>query len=431
MPGVTSTSVGLESDDLAHFEGLPAFPTNVPIAPLLRLSLQELIDGENDVLDRLWNACTELGFFYLDLRGAKEVNCSSSGANGFTNEHDESTSQNEHSNTSNGNGVNHTTTADKELIDGQRYADIAYSLFPISDEFFSLPLEEKKRYDFKDQGSYFGYKGAGAGIVNAAGQKDRNEFYNISKDDYMELSDPLPEPTVLKQHRPLVRSFMKQSHAIILLILRRLNALLRLPAGTLENLHRLNAHSGDQMRWVRSDPQPLQDQREALGAHTDFGSVTLLFNRVGGLQVLLPAGTDPVGAEYVDRTPGLRAENGDVWAYVKPLQGHCIVNLGDAMVKFTAGLLRSNTHRVVNPPGPEQGVITRISLVYFSRPEDEVMLRRLNGGRVDEVAKPANGEQEEVICSKEWVLRRALGRRGVGTWKNSEGTEPKSSGMRS
>lgn len=49
------------------------------------------------------------------------------------------------------------------------------------------------------------------------------------------------------------------------------------------------------------------------------------------------------------------------------------------MVKFSAGILRSNLHRVVTPPG-EQARHTRYSLVYFSRPEHEVVMKRASGG---------------------------------------------------
>jgi isopenicillin N synthase-like dioxygenase len=148
----------------------------------------------------------------------------------------------------------------------------------------------------------------------------------------------------------------------------------------------------------------MDDRRMALGEHTDFGSVTILFNRLGGLQVL---------------PPGQDTE----WCYVRPLPGHAIVNLGDAIVKFTNGLLRSNIHRVVSPPGI-QGDSTRYSLVYFSRPEDDVILKRLDGSKV--VPPLADGEQEEVINSKDWIIRRALGKR-VGVpkeeWSQSDGTE--------
>lgn len=113
------------------------------------------------------------------------------------------------------------------------------------------------------------------------------------------------------------------------------------------------------------------------------------------------------------------------WCYVKPLAGHAVVNIGDAMVKFTAGILRSNIHRVVSPPG-EQADSTRMSLVYFARPEDDVILKVLDGSKlIDEkknTSKEYSAEQEEVTA-KDWILRRALGRRTGGNWEKSAGTE--------
>lgn len=180
---------------------------------------------------------------------------------------------------------------------------------------------------------------------------------------------------------------MSNSHAIVTLILTILNGKLGLPANTLPDMHRQSALSGDQVRWVKAPPQPMNDRRVALGQHTDFGSVTVLLNRVGGLQVQMP-GTDD-------------------WVYVRPLPGHAIINLGDAMVKFSNGLLRSNIHRVSAPPGA-QAECTRYSLVYFARPEDEVILRRLEG----KLIPPLEGnEVEEAVSSKEWIIRRALGPR--------------------
>lgn len=205
----------------------------------------------------------------------------------------------------------------------------------------------------------------------------------------MGISDQLPAPEVLHQSRDLTESFMQGSHAIVSLILNILNDKISLPKGTLSNLHRLQAVSGDQVRFIKAPQQPFDDRRTALGQHTDFGSVTILFNRLGGLQVL---------------PPGADAE----WVYVRPLPGHAVVNLGDAVVKFTNGLFRSNIHRVAAPPGV-QGDSTRYSLVYFARPEDEVMLRRLEGS---DLIPPIEGDQvEEEINSKDWIIRRALGRR--------------------
>ncbi|THY69323.1 Clavaminate synthase-like protein, partial [Aureobasidium pullulans] len=276
-------------------------------------------------------------------------------------------------------------------------------LFKVGQGVFDLPIEEKVKYDLKDQGSYFGYKGYGEGVIDAQGTKDRNEFYNVSKDDILEISDPLPAPEILSPHRELLGSFIQNSHALVNLLLDLLNSRLGLPHDKLPSLHRLDSKSGDQVRWVHAPPQPMDDQRTALGQHTDFGSVTILFNRLGGLQVLPP--------------------NSDEWSYVKPLRGHAVINLGDAMVKFTAGILRSNTHRVVNPPGDQAGYM-RMSLVYFARPADDVILNVLNGSAlIDEQRRHNPDNSDEEITSKEWILRRALGRRQGGDWNKSGGTE--------
>jgi isopenicillin N synthase-like dioxygenase len=142
---------------------------------------------------------------------------------------------------------------------------------------------------------------------------------------------------------------------------------------------------------------------------TDFGTLTLLSNRLGGLQILPPAtSTSP----------------SPTWSDVRPLCSHLIVNLGDALVRFSASILRSNIHRVVNPPGSQAGS-NRMSLVYFSRPEDDVVLKALTES---EMIRQAHGQQqggreEEDVTAKEWILRRALQRRVGGDYEKSEGTE--------
>ena len=147
--------------------------------------------------------------------------------------------------------------------------------------------------------------------------------------------------------------------------------------------------SGDQVRMIKAPPQPASDMRTSLAKHTDFGSITLLFNRLGGLQILPPPLLVPEGNE-------------PEWTYVKPLPGHCIVNLGDAMVKFTRGVLRSNIHRVFSPPG-EQAKETRYSIVYFSRPCDDILLKALSGGDVI-----PEGVEEENVSAKDWIIRKAM-----------------------
>lgn len=327
------------------FPELPPFPDNVPTAPLLRLSLASLLARDPTELSRFFSACEDIGFFYLDLASCDE-----------------------------GKAI---------LADADR-------LFGVGAALFDLPVEEKIKYDFsKSHKSYFGYKGYGTNVIDKQGNLDRNEFYNVSKDDILEQGTRWPAPTVLDEERALFRSFMQHAHRIVTLVLELLNDHLQLPPGTLQSMHRIEGSSGDQVRMIKAPPQPADDRRTALGEHTDFGSVTVLFNRLGGLQVL---------------PPGQGAE----WCYVKPLPGHAIINLGDAMVKFTNGLLRSNIHRVNSPPG-EQANATRYSLVYFNRPEDDVVLKRLKGS--EKIPPLADGQVEEEVSSKDWIIRRALGKR--------------------
>ena len=336
----------------------PPFPSNVPTAPLLRLSLAKLYSQDKEELSRFVSACEDLGFFYLDL-------------------------------------------SDSELP----FLSDADALFNVGESLFTLPLDEKTKYDFSDQNSYFGYKAQGAAYIDRQGTLDRNEFYNVSKNDILEVSEPLPAPSIITESRESIKSFMTTAHSIITFLLSMLNDHLRLPPSTLQNLHRLQAMSGDQVRFIKAPPQPPDDRRTALGEHTDFGSITILFNRLGGLQVL---------------PPGKGAE----WCYVKPLPGHAIVNLGDAMVKFTNGLLRSNIHRVVAPPG-EQAECTRYSLVYFSRPEDEVPMQALKGSEVIPTSKDTEEVEGNPLSSKDWIIKRALGHRAgrQRDWEDGLGTE--------
>jgi isopenicillin N synthase-like dioxygenase len=115
------------------FPDLPPFPPNVPTAPLHRLSLSRL-RADPAESDRLFSASKDLGFFYLDLRTDKE---------------------------------------------GEKLLKEATEFFDLAPKLYDLGREELQKYDYKDQGSYMGYKGFGTAIVDEQGNLDRNEFYNV------------------------------------------------------------------------------------------------------------------------------------------------------------------------------------------------------------------------------------------------------------
>ncbi|KAF7339074.1 Clavaminate synthase-like protein [Mycena venus] len=241
--------------------------------------------------------------------------------------------------------------------------------------------ERKMKYEQGDEGMSFGYKAAGANVVDASGTKDITQFINIATDD------ALAWPVQARRSYPsTVNASMVSTIA-----------------------------PGSATRCTYSPPI-LDRQVTAISAHTDFGSLSFLHNRLGGLQVLVP-GTEE-------------------WQYVKPLPGHAICNLGDAMVIFSGGILRSNLHRVVNPPGA-QGSLDRYSLVYFTRPADSVVLRALTDESpliADAVAHASDPKRfEPGVTALEWLTRRIKNRRaanqkGLGAWLDSGGTEHTTSG---
>jgi isopenicillin N synthase-like dioxygenase len=85
------------------------------------------------------------------------------------------------------------------------------------------------------------------------------------------------------------------------------------------------------------------------GAHTDYGSLTILLPQAGsgGLQILDPAG------EWVD---------------VPPVPGAFVINIGDLMARWTNDRWVSTLHRVVNPQLTAGASSRRQSFAFFHQP---------------------------------------------------------------
>jgi isopenicillin N synthase-like dioxygenase len=82
------------------------------------------------------------------------------------------------------------------------------------------------------------------------------------------------------------------------------------------------------------------------GAHTDYGTLTLLRqdDAPGGLEVLGVDGT---------------------WHAVPPVEGAYVVNVADALARWTNDRWRSTLHRVVTPPVDAGRDCTRRSMAFF------------------------------------------------------------------
>lgn len=85
------------------------------------------------------------------------------------------------------------------------------------------------------------------------------------------------------------------------------------------------------------------------GAHTDYGSLTILLPQEGskGLEIVAPDGT---------------------WTPVPPVRGAFVINIGDLMALWTNDRWVSTMHRVVNPSPKDGGMARRQSLAFFHQP---------------------------------------------------------------
>lgn len=100
------------------------------------------------------------------------------------------------------------------------------------------------------------------------------------------------------------------------------------------------------------------------GEHSDYGSITLLFQDArGGLQVRSPKGT------FID---------------VTPIPDTIVVNAGDLLARWANDAITSTRHRVVEPPAPvsaadEGQYSARYSVAYFCNPNMDQVIEALPG----------------------------------------------------
>ncbi|KAK8753577.1 hypothetical protein OTU49_000400 [Cherax quadricarinatus] len=95
------------------------------------------------------------------------------------------------------------------------------------------------------------------------------------------------------------------------------------------------------------------------GAHTDYGTITLLFqDNLGGLEVRDREGT---------------------WMNANPILDTVLVNVGDLLQYWTADKLRATEHRVLIPKEEMLKKIPRRSVVFFVHPDNPVLVKPIDG----------------------------------------------------
>ena len=244
-----------------------------------------------------------------------------------------------------------------------------------------------------------------------SGAPDRCEFYALVQDDILGNVAPRSHPSVIESHRQMILSFLHHAHSIITVILSVFDTELGLPRGTLASLVRQDEISGTLLRLISYPSQPLHDRRTSLLRHTDMGAITFLCSILGGLQILSPGG-DPADEA--------------AWQYIRPAPNCAIINIGDALVEWSGGILRSNMHRVTYAPGA-QGDYTRYSIAYLVRGNKSVSMRRLQSERIPAVNEDGAEDGKMDMSCGEWELNKSKAlTAGADCAKSRGGREPRS-----
>ena len=212
--------------------------------------------------------------------------------------------------------------------------------------FFALPEDVKRRYHLAGGGGARGYTPFGIETAKGATAYDLQEFWHVGR----ELPPGHPfEPMMPRNAWPqevesFRATFLELFAAFDAAGARILEAIAR-HLGLAPDFFVDTVRDGNSvLRLLHYPPVPGDGPNVRAGAHEDINTITLL-----------------LGAEEA----GLELLGGDgEWLAVTPRPGELVVNVGDMLQRLTNHVLKSTSHRVVNPP-PERRGHSRYSMPFF------------------------------------------------------------------
>ncbi|SCV05036.1 LANO_0G17084g1_1 [Lachancea nothofagi CBS 11611] len=270
------------------------------------------------------------------------------------------------------------------FVDGHDFSqDEVDALFEISRQFFTeTPVDIKSQYAIRSNNiGYTHFTNEQLDPNKARDYKEAFNFGNINfktgafnqsdAEFYGQESNEANEnavPPILESHREFISRTTQKLHTTAMRILKVMSKGLKVEDPEFfTTKHRSDQPSGCVFRMlryplVRDDQIDTQgyDATIRAGAHTDYGSLTLLFQRQDQQGLELQAGEsseeDWVGVPFVKSRYAGKAP---------PL----VVNFGDLLSYWTNGVLKSTLHRVKFSPG-ETREHDRYSIVFFVHPEN-------------------------------------------------------------
>ncbi|GAA5910475.1 isopenicillin N synthase family dioxygenase [Sporobolomyces salmoneus] len=238
-------------------------------------------------------------------------------------------------------------------------------LFEISENFFANETEEeKRRAAYADNKGYTRISQETLDPTNPA--PDLKEGFNIgfiSDETPPQPSHPLP--SLLHQHVEKLQQFQHACFSICQRLLEAIAISLDLEPTFFTNRHHEGTDSASILRllhYIEISPGQKVDPNRA-GAHSDYGSLTLLFQRAAG-------------GEGLQILPSTESLDDGQWQDVGVVENAMLVNIGDALELWTGAKYKSTLHRVVLPiPLPAEGIPERFSIAYFNQPSPQASLK--------------------------------------------------------
>ncbi len=222
--------------------------------------------------------------------------------------------------------------------------------------FFSLPESIKLKYEKRYLAGQRGYTSFGREKAKGSNAADLKEFWqfgqlvtdgDIIREEYPDniWVDEVPgfNEVGIQAYRAFENTGIHLLRAIALYL--KLN----------ENYFDDKVHNGNSILRAIHYPPISREPQSALRAeqHEDINLITLL------------VGASADGLEVLNRQ--------DEWVPVTVQPGQIVVNVGDMLQRLTNDVLRSTTHRVVNP-SQDLWHTSRFSIPFFLHPRSEVKL---------------------------------------------------------
>jgi len=244
--------------------------------------------------------------------------------------------------------------------------DLIESMLAISREYFARPVDEKMRQKMPPD-RYRGYTPLGAEILAASLDEvtppDLKESFSIGPTDVpndgyhtVPAAGTFFAPNMWPEEPASLREVWTAYYAAMEGLATDLMRIFALALGLPEDFfdNKVDKHiTNFSVIHYPDQATPPQPGQLRAGAHTDYGSLTILYQEAadGGLQVNTPDGS---------------------WRDVPAIPGTMVVNLGDLMAEWTNDRWRSTLHRVVNPPNAAG--CDRLSMPFFHQPNYDAVI---------------------------------------------------------